>query len=152
VLALPPHGSETDDADEPRQVDRVVLQVEVVLHALEVEELISVTDFESETFLVLLPRPSQLLAISEEVKVCEYSHDVGKAMIVEKRNELECLHLEADTGVDAEEHEIGYFGEVHHGMHVRWALDECDPLGLARTHRDGSNGVLHSMVGVVLDE
>ena len=114
------------------------------------EQLAVATDLILKSLLELLPRLPELLVVPEVVEVGEHAHHVGEAVALEQREELEGLHFEAQTGVDDQQHDVCYFGQVDHGGDVGRAFDDGDPLLFVAAEGDRACDLVHLVLRVVL--
>ena len=94
----------------------------------------------------------ELLVVRYEIHVSEHAHDAWEAVNLANVQELERLHLEAETGVDHEQHEIGHFGGVDHRVDVVVAFVEGDAAVFARHNSHRAFDVVYLLLRVVLDE
>lgn len=100
VFALPTYWGYLNNWYETSQIVDVLLEIVLIFQWLQVEQLIIATSFILETFLVLFASLAQLLVVLKKINVCQHTHDIRKAMIVEQTQVLECLHLKSNTCIN----------------------------------------------------
>ena len=81
------------------------------------------------------------------------THDLGESVELQQVQEFECIHLEAVTSVDHENHHVGHLGEVSHRVDVvTRTLEESESLVLPRHDCDRAFGIHEVLTGVYLDQ
>ena len=94
----------------------------------------------------------ELFGVLDHVHVSEHAHDARKTVHLANVQELERFHFEAETGIDQEQHEIGYFGRVDHRVDVIAAFVERQASLLAGHHRYWTSDVVELLTRVIADE